>query len=453
MRTSLHVPDRREAHAALAERRAHGELIIPPWMLDKEARRRHVRETLLEDHQHRIQHVPEAVAEKFAKLASSPYRFFRGTALLFYRDLAGADCGLPVVLAMGDVHPENFGVMPSADDTPIFGLNDFDEAYFAPFTFDLRRGAVGFAVAACELGHGKAGRKKIMRCFARGYLRGLEDFAHDERETQHQFRIDNSPPIIRGLLESACRTRKEFLQELLDPETGHFAPTDEVVPKSSRVADLQAAITQYEAAHPALKKHDLEVIDVALKTGSGTASLGLPRWFVLVRSRGEPDALPRVLELKRARVSALMGLVPDALTDGKTKKAARVVRSQTVHLVGGDTYFGHTELDGDTYVVRERSPLKKTIKLSKLDQSELRAYAEVCGWTLAQSHARSDEDTGIMEGNAERAILDAVRPELFVEDLARYGERRLKQLLRDFRLFNKDLALGAFDLPTSRLPG
>jgi uncharacterized protein (DUF2252 family) len=34
--------------------------------------------------------------------------------------------------------------MPNADGVPFFGLNDFDEAAYAPFSWDVKRGAVGF---------------------------------------------------------------------------------------------------------------------------------------------------------------------------------------------------------------------------------------------------------------------------------------------------------------------
>jgi hypothetical protein len=36
------------------------------------------------------------------------------------------------------------GIMPNADGVPFFGLNDFDEAAYAPFSWDVKRGAVGF---------------------------------------------------------------------------------------------------------------------------------------------------------------------------------------------------------------------------------------------------------------------------------------------------------------------
>ncbi len=47
---------------------------------------------------------------------------------------------MPSVMALGDVHPENFGVMPDRNGAPIFGVNDFDETIYAPFTWDIKRG-------------------------------------------------------------------------------------------------------------------------------------------------------------------------------------------------------------------------------------------------------------------------------------------------------------------------
>ena len=121
-----------------------------PRMLDGHDRRAHVRQTIREDHRVRIANRNEEADAKFAKLDGSLFSFFRGTCLLFYRDIAGEDAWMPTVLTLGDVHPENFGVMPSVDDVPIFGSNDFDEAFYAPFTYDLKRGATGFMIAAAE---------------------------------------------------------------------------------------------------------------------------------------------------------------------------------------------------------------------------------------------------------------------------------------------------------------
>lgn len=125
-----------------------------------------MRETLRDDHGNRIARHSEGAAAKFDKLAGSVFSSFRGTCLLFYRDMAGEDAPMPAVFALGDVHPTNFGVMPSADNVPIFGVNDFDEAHYAPFTWDLKRGAVGFLLAAEEEGgHRRSRQRAIARHF------------------------------------------------------------------------------------------------------------------------------------------------------------------------------------------------------------------------------------------------------------------------------------------------
>lgn len=454
--------DRREAFRHLARRRGRGEIVAPPWLLAREERRLHVRSTLREDHHARIRQHPEAAEAKFAKLAESPFDFFRGTALLFYRDLAGADAAMPQVLAVGDVHPENFGAMPNRDGSPFFGINDFDEAHFAPFTWDLRRGALGFWLVARQQGRSKKKRRKTVRAFVAGYLDGLLEFARDDRESERQLRIDNSPAMIRGLLEGALAERREFLDGLLDLDKGRFRPTAEIVPLSSQVERFQEVIDRYREESEigvSSRAGHFEVKDVAVKKGSGTASLGLDRYYVLIDGPSEDPADDLVLELKQARRSALAGLVPPAGDEGEegeegdggarddaTGEAARIVTSQQVHLVGGDPYFGRTELDGTSLLVRERSPFKEEIDLDDLDAGELREYAGICGRVLAQAHARSDADTGVQTGDAEQRILAAAADEPLIADLVRFAQVAAHRLLRDYELFLADRQLGAFRL-------
>ncbi|NJO01390.1 MAG: DUF2252 family protein [Bacteroidia bacterium] len=136
--------DRKGVFAEHATHKAQHEVVIPPILLPKEERRLYLRESLREDHRFRIHNNPEGAQAKFNKLAKSVFKFFRGTALIFYRDYAGMDHHLPFVFTVGDVHPENFGVMPNQHGVPFFGVNDFDEATLAPFSYDIKRGATGF---------------------------------------------------------------------------------------------------------------------------------------------------------------------------------------------------------------------------------------------------------------------------------------------------------------------
>ena len=438
--------DRTEAFRLFAKQRAEGQVTVPPTLLSPEERRLYVRQTLREDHQFRIHNRPEGAQAKFDKLGHSPFTFFRGTALLYYRDYAGTDAELPMVLAIGDVHPENFGVMPNADGAPFFGLNDFDEAAFAPFSWDVKRGAVGFNLAVRQQGFSKKNRRRVVKSFVNGYIAGLLDFARNDREKWHQWRIDNSPPMIRNLLESAQLSRRDFLKDLIDFDKGCFMPTQKIVPNGKDVKMFQKAVNAYyknnDIKSTTLRSH-FKVKDVAIKTGSGTASLGLDRYFVLIDGPTENIADDIILEFKQARRSALHGLVPDT-PDTAEDQAERIITSHAIHLVGGDPYYGHTDLDGKDFLVRERSPYKDEIKVKSLDEEEMQAYAHICGKTLAQAHARSDEDTGLTEGSAEATILASISPRVFKADVTRFADMAADRIEVDYKAFLKDHAKGAF---------
>lgn len=446
--TSTNDRDRTDAFAEMTKQRAEGEVVTPPRLYPKEERRQYVRETLREDHRFRINNRPEGAQAKFDKLANSLFKFFRGTALLYYRDYAGEDHHLPHVLTIGDVHPENFGVMPNEDGAPFFGLNDFDEAYIAPFTYDVKRGAVGFYIVAKENGLSKKHRKKVVRQFVQGYLDGLYSFVQDDREKWHEWRIDNSPEMIRELLDDTQGPRAEFLQKWIDLEHVRFVSSEKIVPHTKYVKKFQKVIDKYRKDNKIEVNHQskafFKVKDVAIKKESGTASLGLDRYFVLIEGPSEVPDDDVILELKQARRSALHGLV---VSDGKQTdgEAGRIVQSHEIHLVGGDPYYGQVEIDGQSFLVRERSPYKDEIDVDDLDKDELYEYAHICGQILAQTHARSDEDTGIMEGDAEKRILSAIAPKIFCDDVVRFAHVASKRIKRDFKSFKKDHALGVFN--------
>ena len=119
--------------------------------------------------------------------------------------------------------------------------------------------------------------------------------------------------------------------------------------------------------------------------------------------------------------------------------------AQRVHLSGGDRYYGEVTIDGRSFLVRERSPFKGKIDVDDLSESGLREYAHICGLALAQVHARSDEDTGVMKGQAEIRILQSIRPQLFRSDMAKFAEVAADRVERDYKLFLKDHAKSAFN--------
>lgn len=440
--------DRVPAFQRYAELRARGEVEVPPHLLGPRERRLHVRNTLLEDHSVRLAERPEAVAGKFALLAADPFTFFRGTALLYYRDHAGVDGHLPLVFSIGDAHPENFGIMPSARGVPFFGANDFDEAWIAPFTYDVCRGAVGFWMAA--RGRGLSGKKirKVVAAFVEGYLRALEVFAADDSEATHQFTADRCPDLLDPWFEKAGRSRATFLRKRVDGATDRFVADDRIEPHQELIDVLQPVVDSYAAELDDGGRPDgfFRIHDVAYRHGGGTASQGLDRYWVLLDGWGPDPDEDVIIELKAARRSALSGLVPETSYEAKSS-AERITFAQREFLVDGDALYGAAEIDGRSYVVRERSPMKVNINLEDLSADDLAGYARVCGGALAQPHARSETlAEGAAQGEIERRILAVVRDEVFSADILEFAEDGAERVGRDHQLFLEDLGRGAFDV-------
>ncbi len=114
---------------------------------------------------------------KHQHMKESLFMFLRAT---FYRwvqvwpevcsDLVTA----PKVLAVGDLHVENFGTWRDAEGRLIWGINDFDEAYEMPYANDLIRLAASAAVAIEEK-HLAINKKSACEAIMDGYIEGMKN--------------------------------------------------------------------------------------------------------------------------------------------------------------------------------------------------------------------------------------------------------------------------------------
>jgi Uncharacterized protein conserved in bacteria (DUF2252) len=101
----------------------------------------------------RIVLVRRDLALKHALMATEPFAFFRAT---FYRWIQRwtEECSdaakAPAALAIGDLHIENFGTWRDEEGRLIWGVNDLDEVWPAPYTVDLVRLATSAYLAISE---------------------------------------------------------------------------------------------------------------------------------------------------------------------------------------------------------------------------------------------------------------------------------------------------------------
>jgi hypothetical protein len=98
----------------------------------------------------RTQIIKPDLEYKHEEMAAAAFPFFRAT---FYRwvqrweELCPDEAKAPSVLAVGDLHVENFGTWRDLEGRLIWGVNDFDEVYPMAYTNDLVRLAVSAHLA------------------------------------------------------------------------------------------------------------------------------------------------------------------------------------------------------------------------------------------------------------------------------------------------------------------
>jgi hypothetical protein len=146
---------------------------------------------------------------KHARMKAELFPFFRAT---YYRwaqlwpqicaDLATA----PHVLAVGDLHVENFGTWRDIEGRLIWGVNDFDEAWPMAYAIDLVRLAVS-AHLAVEAGSLPLKREDICGMLLEGYRESL-------REQGRAFVLGEQHQWLRLIAEGELRDPVRFWQKM-----------------------------------------------------------------------------------------------------------------------------------------------------------------------------------------------------------------------------------------------
>jgi hypothetical protein len=158
---------------------------------------------------------------KHQQMAAAVFPFLRAT---FYRwvqlwpeicpDLAKA----PRILAVGDLHLENFGTWRDVEGRLVWGINDFDEACQLAYTNDLVRLAVS-AILAIEEGHLAVKAKDA--CFEI-----LEGYAKSLVEQGRPFVLEENNPWLRSIALAELRDPEHFWKKMdaLSSVKGEVSP-------------------------------------------------------------------------------------------------------------------------------------------------------------------------------------------------------------------------------------
>ncbi|HEX3223405.1 MAG TPA: DUF2252 domain-containing protein [Nocardioides sp.] len=406
--------------------------------------------------------LPELVPLRHARMAASPFAFFRGSARAMAMDIAASPhSGLRVQLC-GDAHLSNFGVFGSAERRLLFDLNDFDETCPGPWEWDLKRLAASLAVAGRANGFPMTKRDKIVRQTVRRYRDAMWQFAgsHTLDVWYASLDIEEVQALLRSritakqdkkfdtqLAKARSRTSLkafEKLAETVDGVTRIRSDPPLVVPARDLAmglerSTLEAWIRDWLAAYRDTLSRDrgvlmdrFQFVDIARKV-VGVGSVGTRCWIVLLQGRDAGD--PLFLQVKEAQESVLAPFVsPEMLGDFPLDhQGHRVVAGQRMMQASGDIFLGWLRaegLDGVTrdFYGRQLRDMKGSAEVETQTSSVMRTYGELCAWTLARAHARSGDPIAIAsylgKGDAVPEALIA-----FAEQYADLTERDHADLL------------------------
>ncbi|MFE3826742.1 DUF2252 domain-containing protein [Streptomyces sp. NPDC059092] len=398
---------------------------------------------------------PAAFRVKFRKMAASAFAFYRGTACLFYRDLSqeGAGSGEPGsdepfldertgrVWIHGDLHAENFGTYMDANGRLIFNVNDFDEAYIGPFTWDLKR----FAASLALIGYTKALSDpqitELVEIYAGAYRERIHALATGAKNDEvPPFTLDTAEgPLLTALRSARSLTRFSLLDsmtEIREYERRFAAGGGSIELDAATRYKILAAFDGYLETLPesSLTRPDsYRVKDVVGRRGIGIGSAGLPSYNILLE--GNSDALENdvVIYLKQAQTPAVSRHLTDgAVRDYFQHEGHRTVISQRALQAHADPWLGWTELDGAGQLVAEVSPYAVDLDWSDLDDpEEIAAVVADLGRATATMHSAADDESGhsLVPFSTERAIDAAIAADedgfgaLLVDFAHTYGAR------------------------------
>lgn len=381
--------------------------------------------------------------EKYKTMLQSPFRFFRGSAYLFYYDMTKTPsifhtADTKPTWIQGDMHMDNFGAFQNETGEIVYDVIDFDEGYVGSYLYDIIRMSVSIALYLEEQGLNKSAQEMAIHHFLRGYINQLKRFQRkqDDPLTLTFTKNNTKGPIKKVLKKLEKRQHSNFLEDITHiNEDGKrvFFWNDEVQPVST---EEFAAITK------ALPNYAIK--EIAIKYGSGTASIGLKRYYILVD--GETDALrveDLVLEMKEVRTAIPAYFLPFSETFWAhyEHQGARVVGTQKAMHHLEDPHLAYVTMDGQEYYIRERSPYKKKVKPKNYsDLGDYFVTTSIMGQIAAKIHARADIDySDVFTYHSEVEILNAIGKhlDLFIESTTLQAMHYKELVYSDYELFKE----------------
>lgn len=402
----------------------------------------------------------EQRASKYNKMKESVFRFFRGSAYLFYFDVSHLPFPYHTppekpTWIQGDLHFENFGAFQNESGNIVYDINDFDEGFLGSYLYDLLRMAVSIGLVCDILQLNEEQTDESIQTYIEAYYKQIHRFSHRKEDMQSMLFTSSttSGPIKKLLKKLQSRSANEFLDEVTEQSAAlrRFTRTAEIVPVDTEERRMIQSVWEdyLGTLHPDTRQPDAfyTIKDMAVKHGSGTASIGLDRYYILIEGHRDPEGKDDiVLEAKEVR-----GPVPAYFLPNQPKywelynhHGHRVTATQRAMHHEADPFLGWFTIGDRHFYVRERSPFKKRLKLDKIkSHDDLLTTLKQMGQITAKIHSRADnelrENQGLLDYHAEHEIAKAMGPDKnkFADVVSSWAMNYCYQVREDAEIFGE----------------
>ncbi|MTH54676.1 DUF2252 domain-containing protein [Bacillus mangrovi] len=392
--------------------------------------------------------------EKYRKMAESPFRFFRGSAYLFYFDTTKIPFSFHTpedkpTWIQGDLHFENFGAFQNEKGDIVYDVNDFDEGTMGSYLYDVLRMAVSIALFLEAEDVNEVEQEQRIRTFLHAYCAQVKRFVNRKDNPVSFYITENNVknPIRKLLKKLRKRTGNKLLDDYTElTETGKrkFKWSEEIQPAADAEQDaIRKVWPDYISTLDQEDRKELSyyfIKDIARKHGSGTASIGLDRFYLLIEGNQGSDDL--VLEMKEVRAPVPGFFLPQSsqFWDEHVHQGERVIATQKAMHHHEDPFLGYVTFENRHFYIRERSPFKKKLKAKHIaDLHAMDAALETMGKITAKIHSRSDADfqDALLTHHSELEIMKAIGPDpsRFIDQLSFAAIAYKRQTNSDYGIF------------------
>ncbi|WP_236827461.1 MULTISPECIES: DUF2252 domain-containing protein [unclassified Blastococcus] len=420
---------------------------------DPDARTRQIVDVLVEAFGDLMDADALAFRAKFRKMAADPFAFYRGSAPLFYADMATVedrwcDERTSRVWIHGDLHAENFGTYMDANGRIVFDVNDFDEAYLGHVSWDLRRFAASFALMAWRKALSDEVISELVAVYLHAWLDQVAAFTRSDSDREYALLAGNTRGAVHDLIRrTATRTRLGLLQRMtvVEGDERRFADS----PRNRRLEDAERAevleaLERYKTTlppRPWRREVAYDVKDLIGTGGFGIGSAGLPAYNVLLEGYDQALENDVVLSVKQGNVPAPSRVVTDPGIRGYFEhEGHRTAVSRRALQSHASQFLGYTDIRGTGFVVAELSPYELDLEWEDLTEpADIRPVLEQLGRATAKLHCVGDADSDhtLVPFQTEEAITAMLggREEEFVADLVEFAHGYAHRTQEDHRLF------------------